>query len=81
MSRKEKQVLIPQSLFGLLIKYFLLDDPSDHDQIKTVLETKFNQMLKHQYYSDYKQEKDPIKQEEARIHYLEQAGIPESFRW
>ncbi len=81
MTKKEKQVLIPQRLFGMLVKYFLLDDPSEHDAIRSLLEVKMNQMLKHQYYTKYKQEQDPIKQEDARTNYLELAEIHKSFRW
>lgn len=77
----EKQVMIPQSLFGRLVKYFLIHDSSEEKIIVKQLEQKLDQLIKHQSYTEYKQEKDPVKQEKARKQYLDQAGIPNDFRW
>lgn len=75
-----KNVMIPQSLFGMMVKYFLLEDYSLHEMIRQQLKIKFDRLMEHELYTTYRKETDPVKREEARLRYLQEHGVPESFR-
>jgi hypothetical protein len=49
-SQKQKNVLIPMSLFIMLVKYFLFGKTGYEDTIRDLLEEKTDRMLAHEYY-------------------------------
>ena len=76
-----KHVQISENLFFSLIRYFLLEDFKEEKKIKTELEEKFKVMVRRDLYSKYKTAGRPEEREAARKAYLDEAGIPDSFRW
>ena len=59
--------------------YFLDDDYED--EIKHGLEQKLEAMVRHEWYAKYKTAPTPEEREEARQRYLDERGVPQSFRW
>ena len=49
-----KNVMVPEELFGKLIKYHLLDQEQEEDDIKKGLEKKLDAMVNRELYSKYK---------------------------
>lgn len=78
-----KHVQIPQELFFDLVRYFVLDDtsPERSKAILSGLETKIDQMVKHELYTASKTAKTPEEREHARQQYLDKIGMRDSFRW
>lgn len=78
-----KNVQIPAELFGLLVKYHLMDQRQEkiEDQIKKLLEGKLEALNRRSAYTTYKTDPDPEKRSEAREQYLDAAGVPEEYRW
>ena len=76
-----KQVQIPQELFVLLIRYHLMKDDSNVDEIRIGLEKKLDAMVLHELYGKSKTAPTEDEREKARQEYLERRGIPDSFRW
>ena len=74
-----KNVMVPEELFGKLLKYHLLDQKQD--DIKKGLEKKLDTMINRELYSKYKTVATEEEREKYRQEYLEKKGIPESFRW
>lgn len=79
--KKEKQVQIPESLFCMMARYFLLDIDTDYVAIKKGLEEKVEAVAMRQLYSTYKTAPTDEQKEEARQKYLDAKGVPTSFRW
>ena len=61
-----KNVMIPEELFGKIIKYHLLDQEQEADDIRKGLEKKLDAM---------------VNREKFRQEYLDRKGMQESFRW
>ena len=80
---REKQIQIPESLFCQLGKYFLLDikDNEIEEYIKKGLSDKLEAITRHNLYTQYKTAPTPEQQEKARQEYLDNIGVPDSFRW
>ena len=85
---REKMIQIPQSLFVEITKLILSRHNLDPDELEKQLQDiergvmqKFDRMTKHDLYSVYKTEADPVKREQARRDYLRKAGIPEDYIW
>ena len=76
-----KNVMVPEELFGKLLKYNLLDQKQEEDDIKKGLEKKLDTMINRELYSKYKTVATEEEREKYRQEYLEKKGIPESFRW
>ena len=49
-----KNVMVPEELFGKLLKYHLLDQKQEEDDIKKGLEKKLDTMVNRELYSKYK---------------------------
>ena len=83
-----KQVQIPQELLGKLIRYFFCDELElDVDlaelerEIKFDIRKKLDKISMRGYYTAYKTAPTEQEREEARKKYLDERGVPESFRW
>ena len=83
-----KQVQIPQELFVKLIRYFFCDELElDEDlaeverEIKSDIRKKLDKISMRSYYTAYKTAQTEQEREEARKKYLDERGVPESFRW
>ena len=77
----KRTVQVPYELFVALIKFHLLQDDDYADEIQTGLEQKLDALVRHELYAKYKTAPTEEKREEARLEYLDQRGVPESFRW
>lgn len=81
---QSKNVQIPYELFLDLVRVYLagVDDPETFDRVRAGVQAKFDAMASHDLYGIMH---DPTKtareREDARQRYLDQRGIPESFRW
>lgn len=75
-----KNVMVPEELFGKLLKYHLLDQKQEEDDIKRIGK-KLDTMINRELYSKYKTVATEEEREKYRQEYLEKKGIPESFRW
>ena len=76
-----KSVMIPEDLFGKIIKYHLLDQEQEADDISKGLEKKLDAMVMRELYTKYKTAPTEEETEKARKEYLDRRGVPESFRW
>ncbi len=76
-----KKVQISRDLFIKLIKYHHFDMYEYEDDIKSELEKKLNLMVMREYYTTYKTAPTDQEREEARKKYLDEKGVPKSFRW
>lgn len=78
-----KNVQISTETFIRLAQYFMLDNRSEdlEKQIKNDITTKFDALLKHRLYTDYKTALTEEGQEKARKEYLDKIGMLDSFRW
>lgn len=75
-----KKVQISRDLFIKLIKYHHFDMCEYEDDIKSELEKKLNLMVMREYYTTYKTAPTEQEREKARKKYLNEKGVPESFR-
>lgn len=77
-----KNVQIPEELFVHLVRYFMLDahDSDTYNAIYKGIETKYKAIEKHSSYTTYKTAKTAEEREKARIEYLNEVGMRESFR-
>lgn len=76
-----KNVQISNELYLELIKYFLADFRDNEEFIRTELQSKFDASLKRELYTKYKTAPTPEQREQARQSYLDEIGVPPSFRW
>ena len=51
------------------------------NEIKNELEKKLNSKVMREHYTTYKTAPTEQEREEARKKYLDERGVPESFRW
>ena len=73
--------MISEELFGKILKYHLLDQEQEADDIKKGLEKKLDAMINREVYSKYKTAPTEEEREKSRQEYLDRKGIHESFRW
>ena len=78
---KEKQIQISQTLFIMLVRYFVLDMEVDCEEIKKELNKKLDAASMRHLYSTYKTAPTEAEKEEARQKYLDAKGVPTNFRW
>lgn len=76
-----KNVMIPEELFGKIIKYHLLDQEQEADDIRISLEKKLDAMVNREVYSKSKTAPTEEEREKFRQEYLDRKGMQESFRW
>jgi len=76
-----KNVMIPEELFGKLLKYHLLDQKQEEDDIRKGLEKKLDAMVNREVYSKFKTAPTEEEREKSRQEYLDRKGMQESFRW
>ena len=76
-----KNVQIPYDLFLALLQYHLMMDDDYEAEIRYGLEQKLEAMVRHELYAKYKTALTPEEREEARQRYLDERGIPQSYRW
>lgn len=80
-------VLIPESLFKQIVQYHLSDDLEEWElielqgSIRFGLQMKLEAMERRQSYTKYKTAGTEQEREEGRQQYLDQRGVPDSFRW
>ena len=84
-----KNIQIKQELFIKLIQYFYSEEIG-HDneelfdlehEIKSELQKKLDKVSMRSYYTAYKTAQTEQEREEARKKYLDERGVPESYRW
>ena len=64
-----KNVMIPEELFGKIIKYHLLDQEQEADDIRKGLEKKLDAMVNREAYSKFKTA--PTEEEREKFRYLQ----------
>lgn len=77
-------VQIPQELFVLLYKYFLLPNEqteANASRIRDALDAKLEAMARRELYTTYKTADSDAEREQARTKYLRRVGIPEDYTW
>ena len=76
-----KNVMVPEELFGKLLKYHLLDQKQEEDDIRKGLETKLDAIVNREVYSKSKTAPTEEEREKFRQEYLNRKGMHGSFRW
>ena len=84
-----KNIQIKQELFIKLIQYFYSEEIGyDNEElfdlereIKSELQKKLDKVSMRSYYTAYKTAPTEQEREKARKKYLDERGVPESFRW
>ncbi len=76
-----KNVMISEKLFILLARYFLFDSYETEGEIKRELNKKLDAISMRMLYTDYKTAPTEEEREKARQKYLDERGVPDSFRW
>ena len=84
-----KQLQISEALFVKMIKYFYSEEIGfDNEEIfdlereiKKELQMKLDRITMRSYYTKYKTAETEQEREEARKKYLDEKGVPTSFRW
>ena len=84
-----KNIQIKQELFIKLIQYFYSEEIGyDNEElfdlereIKSELQKKLDKVSMRSYYTTYKTALTEQEREKARKKYLDERGVPESFRW
>ena len=75
-----KNVQISYDLFLALLQYHLMMEDDYEDEIRHGLEQKLESMVRHELYAKYKTALIPEEREAARQRYLDERGIPQSYR-
>ena len=83
-----KNIQIPQELLVKLVRYFFCDELEIEEdlaelerEIKADIRKKLDKISMRGYYTAYKTATTEQEREEARKKYLDERGVPESFRW
>ena len=76
-----KTVQISKELFFNLIRFHFAEMNELEEDIKNELQKKLNSMVMREYYTTYKTAPTEQEREAARKKYLDERGVPESFRW
>jgi len=76
---------ISKSLYDAMVEYIRCHyDPADRDRFNWIcngIRLKEQNSIRHNLFTAYKTEKDPETAEILRQAYLDQSGIPSSYRW
>ena len=78
-----KNIQIPEDLFIDLCDFFLRDQSDDQTltaDIKAALNIKLDKIINHKLFSRYKTAPSGADRELARKAYLDNRGVPDSFR-
>ena len=75
-----KNVMVPEELFGKLLKYHLLDQKQEEDDIRKGLEKKLDAIVNREVYSKFKTAPTEEEREKFRQEYLNRKGMHGSFR-
>lgn len=81
MADKPKTVQIPEELFILLCRVYLLDETGHDLDIQKGLQAKLDAITRRLDYETYKTATSQEEREEARRRYLDRVGISEEWRW
>lgn len=73
-------IQIPEDVFRLLVRSYLLDDKSRDADIALYLEGKLESIVRRELYTKYKCAPTEEAREEARKAYLDAAGIKQDWR-
>lgn len=76
-----KNVQIPFDLFLSLIQQHLMMEDDYEEDIRFGLEQKLDALVRHELYAKYKTAPTPEEREAARQRYLDECGVPQSYRW
>lgn len=76
-----KNVQIPFSLFFKLYGYFVYGNRKDEELIRQQLEEKYKKICRHILYTSSKISPTEEEREDAKKRYLDEVGVPESFRY
>ena len=76
-----KKVQISRELFLNLIRYHFAEMYELEEEIKSDIRKKLDKISMRSYYTTYKTAPTEQEREEARKKYLDERGVPESFRW
>ena len=76
-----KNVMVPEELFGKLLKYHLLDQKQEEDDIRKGLEKKLDAIVNREVYSKSKTAPTEEEREKFWQEYLNRKGMHGSFRW
>lgn len=78
-----KNIQIPLEAFLRLYKVICMDLGTEDDlrDLKSILEGKFDALVRHETYSSYKTAATDEERENARQKYLDMVGVPKDFRW
>lgn len=84
-----RNIRITEELFINLIRYHFSDEIGYDDEeifdlardIKFGLQKKLDKISMRSYYTEYKTAETEQEREAARKKYLDERGVPESFRW
>ena len=77
-----KNVQIPYDLFLALLQHHLMMEDDYEDEIRHGLEQKLEvTVIRHELYAKYKTALTLEERETARQRYLDERGIPQSYRW
>lgn len=72
---------IPEELFVLLCRKYILGEDGHDARIQRLVEDKYESWSRRETYTRYKKAATEQEREEARRQYLDQAGIGEDWRW
>ena len=64
-----------------MYSYFILNKINLYNDIKTEVETKFEKLVLHEYYTRYKTNPNPDEKEKYRKKYLDMRLIGKDWRW
>lgn len=76
-----KTVQVPVSIFFQLYSHFQFDDHTFDDGIKEWLQLKHELIYRHLLFSKSKTAETEEEREQARQEYLDEIGVPDSFRY
>ena len=78
-----KSVQISNDLFMDLVRYFILELPTDelYSNIVNGMNKKVDAIIMHDLYEQYKTAPSEVEREKARQEYLDRRGVSKSFRW
>ena len=76
-----KNVQITEDMFKKLVKFFLLEETGTNHEIEAYLEDKLDRLIMHDLYSRYKTDPSAEERRKAIDKYLDNKGVPDSFRY
>lgn len=65
----------------MIFDYFVNDNHEHYYKIQSLVSDKFEKLLQHEYYTQYKTNPNPEEKEKYRQKYLDAKLIGEDWRW